>query len=137
MKNYTPELLAQFVNDRNRTPFKWGQSDCSTLAADWAHELTGRDPAAAYRGKYDTALTAARMIKESGGFVALISKIANDSGWIEIQPLFAGRGCVAIITDQKDREAAGIVTAAGIACQGYEGIEILPMKTAIKAWRIT
>ncbi|WIY23357.1 DUF6950 family protein [Parasedimentitalea psychrophila] len=35
-------------------PFIWGETDCMLCLADWVLRVTGRDPAAAVRGVYDS-----------------------------------------------------------------------------------
>lgn len=46
--------LAAELNRWSLLPFVWGQSDCCLILADWICRVTGRDPAAAVRGLYDT-----------------------------------------------------------------------------------
>lgn len=36
------------------TPFVWGEMDCMLALADWVEQVTGKDPAAAIRGVYDS-----------------------------------------------------------------------------------
>lgn len=47
-------------------PFQWGVLDCSMLAADCAVAICGKDPAAEYRGQYDTEAGAARALAKFG-----------------------------------------------------------------------
>lgn len=36
------------------TPFVWGEMDCVLSIADWVEKVTGKDPAEALRGVYDS-----------------------------------------------------------------------------------
>jgi hypothetical protein len=69
-------LVAEF-----RRPFRWGAADCCTLAADWIFTATGEDPARAWRGAYDSALGARRLMRRSGGLLGLGR--AAMAGWPE------------------------------------------------------
>ena len=46
--------------------FSWGKNDCCLFAGDIVQTITGIDPAATFRGKYDTALGAIKEIKRQG-----------------------------------------------------------------------
>lgn len=55
-------LLDDYINSIRKKPFEWGKHDCALHAANAVLALTGDDPAAEWRGKYDTANTAMRII---------------------------------------------------------------------------
>lgn len=61
-------------------PFEWGRSDCSTSACDVFAALWGVDPLAPWRGAYDSALSAARLIRRMGGHEALAIEMARRAG---------------------------------------------------------
>lgn len=57
--------------------FRWGGidgDDCMTFAASWAEACAGVDPAAQFRGTYDTQEGAEALIAAHGGMVALASR---------------------------------------------------------------
>lgn len=61
-------------------PWKWGRADCCTGACDAFAALHGVDPMASLRGRYDSAMTAARVIADAGGFAALAAGLAAEAG---------------------------------------------------------
>jgi hypothetical protein len=75
--------LAEFLSTAAARGFAWGQHDCMLFAADWARELTGRDPAMAFRGGYETEDEAREIVQEFGGAEALI-RSALGVGWREV-----------------------------------------------------
>jgi hypothetical protein len=125
-----PSLLADFLVDEK--PFEWGVRDCSLFAADAVLCITGTDPAKGYRGRYKTAIGAARLQKMYGGLSGLVEK----AGLEEIAPLKAQRGDVVLI-DTPLGEALGVIDMSGrIAGQGPEGITRYLLSSARRAWRV-
>ena len=49
----------------------WGQGDCFLWPADWIERSGWPDPAGPWRGRYATALGAARIVRRAGGVEAL------------------------------------------------------------------
>lgn len=47
-------------------PFAWGSHDCALFSASAVNAMCGVDPAAAFRGTYDTQRGAAEALKEHG-----------------------------------------------------------------------
>jgi hypothetical protein len=56
-----PDHLSHFASVQMRRPFAWGTDDCLTLPADWLAKVTGLDPMADLRGRYDSAATCQRL----------------------------------------------------------------------------
>lgn len=118
-----------------REPFAWGAADCATLAADCALALTGRDPLAAVRGRYATALGARRVLTRMGwgslaGFAA--------AHYPEIPAALAHVGDWALVDGAAglDGTALGIVAGATIVVRGVDGLLLLPRSAARRAWRV-
>jgi hypothetical protein len=51
------------------------------FAADWARELTGRDPAAPFRGTYADEAGAMAIVTRAGGWVPLVQDALDGCGW--------------------------------------------------------
>lgn len=62
--------LRAFLAHHRRIPFAWGAADCTLFAADWAQWVTGRDPAARWRGGYSSARGAQCLLAGTGGLIA-------------------------------------------------------------------
>lgn len=58
----------------------WGVCDCFLWPADWIETCGWPDPATAWRGRYATALGAARIVARAGGVEALWRREAERIG---------------------------------------------------------
>ena len=72
----------------------WGARDCAVAAADHVRAMTGRDPMADLRGLYDDARGAARILREGGGFLAVVE------ARIGLPRVEAGRAEVAMLPSE-------------------------------------
>ena len=87
-----PRTLNALIEERRAASFAWGAHDCCLFAADGVRATTGADPAADLRGRYRTALGAARLIRRR--FAGDIEAIPSALGFAEIPPALARRGDV-------------------------------------------
>lgn len=65
--------LPEFLRGYARHPFEPGHHDCVLMACDWVLERRGVDPAAPWRGLYKSRASAARLIRNAGGLVPLVT----------------------------------------------------------------
>jgi hypothetical protein len=131
--------LDDFVARSQRLKFAWGIHDCCLFACDAVLAMTGTDLAADFRGKYDSALGAARMLKAYGGTVEMLAEeIADKFCIFEVPVLYAQRGDVVLLPSNNDGPALGIVSLDGWNClgAGLEGLTRTPLNQCLKAWRI-
>ena len=75
MAGTVTDVLAIAVEVMDRE-WEWGSADCCTAACDVFRRLHGIDPMASLRGRYDSALSAARIVTINGGFPALAGRLA-------------------------------------------------------------
>jgi len=76
----TPELVMAEVETVMSVRWEWGRADCCTSASDVFLALHGIDPMAEFRGLYDSAISAARLIQNWGDFPAMAEALARASG---------------------------------------------------------
>jgi hypothetical protein len=134
--NNWPKVLGEQIELARDTPFAWGTHDCCLWAANVAVALTGKDPAKDWRGKYTTALEAARFIEESsGGLLELVSAGCDSVGFVSQIPAYAQRGDI-VLARQGMQELAGICIGAEWVGPSKEGLLKKPMGDAILAWRV-
>ena len=84
--------LDDYVASTARLPWAWGRQDCTIWAADWCMIRWGFDPAADFRGTYDSregaeALTAIGLIDTVEPCIPLLPKLRaadGDIGVIEV-----------------------------------------------------
>jgi hypothetical protein len=81
--------LAEFLAANEHVEFQWGVTDCALWSASAVQEMTGVDPAAAYRGQYDTLVGSAHALREFGEGTLFKSFAAV---FPEKPPSFAQRG---------------------------------------------
>lgn len=130
--------LVDFLIARATTPFKWGASDCCLFACDAINAISGEDPAAWFRGRYDDhrgAVLALREFSDGGDLEAVAEKIALEQGFDEIPPAFMQRGdCVLIETDAG--KALGVVADYRVAAQGPAGLVLGNELRILRSWAV-
>lgn len=89
-----PDRLSHFASLQMRRPFAWGADDCLTLPADWLAEVTGSDPMADLRGRYDSAAACQRL---TGYFHDPVSVVAPRMGRFAAQDGTVQRGDVGLV----------------------------------------
>ena len=127
-----PERLHKIMAESHIKPFMWGSHDCCLFAANIVFELTGVDPAFALRGEYETALEAARIVKERGG----LRQIATDSLGGEISPLAAKRGDIVMIETKEHGDTLAVCIGFVCVAPGLDRLQYLPMSEAVTAWEV-
>lgn len=124
--------LHAVVAARMRRPFAWGD-DCASFAGESVEAVTGIDFYAPFRGKYDDAIGAMRVIA-GAGFNDLAELVAEL--FPEIAPANAEIGDLAII-DEAGRPALGVFVGERIGCvtpdRGYGTVE---RERAVRALKV-
>lgn len=134
-----PKHLSDAISGAAMTQPEWGSKDCCLMAADLVLAITGKDPAAAFRGSYSSRLGAARIVAKYGGIDALAAAIANENGWAEIQVLMAGRGDLVLrpSDDGRDWPALGIcVGPKAVFPTITSNVRYVPLSECSRAWRV-
>lgn len=122
--------FAEFARARQGESFAWGCNDCFLFAADCVLAITGDDPAADLRGKYASALQAARILRARGGMASL--------GAVFGAPIPAAMAAVGdvVLVEIAGREAFGICNGTSVIGPGPCGMASCGMGPAKAAWRI-
>lgn len=81
------EALKRFQELANE-PFAWGENDCCLAVADVIAAAHGRDPMAAFRGRYGSAFGAKRAIAREGfsDLAEAVEAAALFHGMVEAEP---------------------------------------------------
>ena len=130
-----PRRLTDALAASRHRGFVWGSHDCWTAAATIACAVTGRDPAAALRGTYDTEEEADAVLARAGGLEALVAAAMVEFGAPECDPAFAQRGDI-VLVEAGNQLMAGVVADARIAVPGADGMHLLRLGRARRAWAI-
>lgn len=122
-------LSAEVEAARTR-PFEWGRHDCALWAADCVMAMTGNDPAACWRGRYRTALGAARILRRSGcdDIAAMAARVLDAP---LPSPVMARRGDIL-----SDGEAMGVCIGAAAAFLSPDGLVFKPLAACAVGWRV-
>jgi hypothetical protein len=137
-------------------PFAWGKNDCATFACDAVLAMTGTDLAEPLRGKYDSALLAARTMNAFVSDIEAKKSVADRKerptdnllestafaiaaihGIRQVPVLRAQRGDV-VLVKLENGLALAIVSLNGheVIAPGATGLRRLPLRSALRAWRI-
>ena len=140
-----PERLAAVIDAAGETPFAWGSHDCCLFVCDCVEAMTGLDPAAPFRGEYDTRVGAYRRMSEfvDGGIghvktddlvEATAERITGELNAQELARPFAGRGDVVLLSEQ-DGDMLGIIWSGAVYLVSEDGLTIRSLSAIRRAWR--
>ena len=91
------------------TPFEWGKNDCCLMAANYYVATHKIDCAEPFRGKYNTAIGAYRLLSKAGGMEAILLR----SGFRKLEFVgFARTGDVALFYKERSGWTMGIVNGS-------------------------
>ena len=139
-----PDRLVCFLAARDRTPLKWGTSDCSLFACDAVKAMNGSDPGHWFREKYKTKTRAFRLLRQfaGGGLIETTERVMKEMDYPEIKPEKANSGDVVLINVENVHPEAFGLTAAIMACpevaiaQGKDNLVYVEDPDIKKAWAI-
>ena len=139
-----PDRLVCFLAARDRTPLKWGTSDCSLFACDAVKAMNGSDPGHWFREKYKTKTRAFRLLRQfaGGGLIETTERVMKEMDYPEIKPEKANSGDVVLINVENVHPDAFGLTAAIMACpevaiaQGKDNLVYVENPAIKKAWAI-
>lgn len=120
--------LNDFFLSRIKYPFTWGQNDCALFSADAVLAMTGIDHAAQWRGKYDDAASATKIMKDGLESLVTLPQVNINQ---------AHRGDVVLI-NHRERLSLGVIDLSGMraASAGELGLLFLPISSIMKAWSV-
>jgi hypothetical protein len=130
--------LAAVIREKQRGKFEWGRNDCSLFACDCIQAVMGIDPAEEFRGKYDSRLSGARLVKEvcDGTLEILADSIAARLGFVEVALTHAQRGDLGLYHDPTLGDTLGINIGGSFAFLMEQGMIYLPADKIARVWRV-
>jgi hypothetical protein len=129
-----PRALADYVAANEREAFAWGTRDCVMFAAGAVAAIAGKDPAHHWRGQYASALGAARIFRNWGGFEEMVATIAGAEGFDEQPVTMARRGDLVLLAGKWP--AAGVCLGLYSAFTGPKQIVMVKTAQCSRAWRV-
>lgn len=97
-------MLAQYIDAVLSKPWAWGRTDCCFFAGDWILSVTERDPLGPYRGTYDSAPAALRLIRARRGLVRMVGAEMSRCGFARAEA--ANDGDIAVLRHEVDSDDA-------------------------------
>lgn len=130
--------FAEVIKRYQRGAFAWGESDCCLFVCDVFHALTEQDPGAPFRGRYDSALGGARVVREfcGGGVEELAEKMSEVYGLLEVLPAFAQRGDIGLYRDPNQGPTLGVNIGKTFAYLMQDGMTYFDTRAIARAWRV-
>lgn len=130
------------VEKKKNLHFDWGTHNCVTFASDLFEATTGKKVQADIKlAPNSTERQAYVVLKKfaGGGIDNALEKTAKEFGLEEIPPLMAQRGDLLIVEFDGTRCAAtvNLTGRSAIAVTPDKGLADIPMKFAVRAWRIS
>lgn len=122
--------LLTTIEAAKQRPFSWGENDCCLFASDCVVAQCDCDPAADYRGKYDTANGARKALLQRHGSIIK----AFDAALSAINPAMVQRGDV-VAFDGPLGVTAGVFWAGRVWAMSESGLIDLDVKIT-HAWRV-
>ena len=137
--DHWPSLLSAYLESRRTVPFRYGSHDCCLFAADAILAITGIDPAASFRNRYQSAFGATRRMRETCA-QATVDRLAAivfaECGFPAIAPVYASRGDIVAIRQPLSIVLAVIALDGRPVIAAESGWCASDRKHAIAAWRI-
>lgn len=130
--------LGAYLEQAGQRAVVLGEHDCMLFPGGWLLELTGRDPAAEWRGSYSTPLEAAQIVASEGGMAGLMGKGAESIGAYRVPPNEAPLGAVGVVmapTETGMAETGAIRSGVGWAVLSDTGVTVAPLQ-ALAAWAV-
>jgi len=128
-----PERLAEKIATLRAQPFAWGRHDCCTFAMDCIEAITGEDPMAAFRGRYDDPVSATAVLKSigKGSLYATLRGVFGNP----VPPAQARRGDLVLF---KQASGPSVLICAGDRAlgPGEAGLLDLPTLSAKYAFKV-
>ena len=136
-----PERLAAYVADAQKRPWQWGTHDCCSFARGAVLAVGGPDLGDAWSGSYATEDGARGAIEQYGrDLEAAMDVVCAGAGLVEMpNPCAASRGDLIVLYHRQytaGRALAAICIGRDAAAATTKGILLLPMRLAVKAWRV-
>ncbi|MBY6113289.1 hypothetical protein KUW09_04880 [Mameliella alba] len=121
--------LAAYLAGIAGVAYRPGRHDCALFVAGAVKVMTGTDHARGWRSKYRSIKRGQVMLRDRGfdghvGFVA--------AHYPEVAPILAQAGDIAVI----DGDNLGVVQGAGVYVLRPDGLGIVPLTAAERAFRV-
>ena len=129
--NRTPlweSALSDYIALMRHEPFEYGINDCCMFAAGAVKAMTGIDPMAEFRGRYNSLATSVRALREIGDGDL---EATMDAKFPEVAPHLAHRGDLAFYDG-----SVGVVVGSVAYFVTDDGLTRIPRDKWLKCWSV-
>jgi hypothetical protein len=131
-----PARLLAVIDGAAARPFEWGRWDCGQFVGAAIEATTGANPVDQLAGRYTTETGMRRILTRDydGSLQAFWSAQLG----APVPVTMAGRGDI-VVVDHDGTQASGVVDLSGerVATLGLDGLEFLPIASAVAAWKVS
>lgn len=124
--------LGNYLSAVARKKFKPGSHDCALFVAGAVEAMTGTDFAKGHRG-YRTLKQGRAKLKKKG-YSDHVAYAADQLP--EIPVLMAQVGDIAVVDDGAGEDVLGVVQGSGVYALGLEGLAVVSLVSAKRAFKI-
>lgn len=124
------ERLERTIESAKEKQGAFGIHDCMMFPANCVEAITGHNYAEQF-GKYESAISAARLMHQYGGIQGLVTHALGEA----IPPNWAQEGDV-IMVHVGGRETGGICVGNNCILVDERGVFAVPRDRILKAWRV-
>ncbi|MGE4267184.1 MAG: hypothetical protein AB7F25_07095 [Deferribacterales bacterium] len=131
--NRNPDWAKQLpdkIKDYMNKPFQWGTADCCVFICDCVIATTGIDPMEQHRGRYKTAIGAAKAQKNYGSIEESLDRYFD-----RIMPKMVQRGDVCTHKLEDGTISVAVFWAGGWWCMTDEGCRKVSLEP-IYTWKV-
>ena len=121
--------LSSYITRVASEGFALGTHDCALFAAGGVEAVTGTDPAADWRGKYNTMASGLRLVRTAGYEDHVVAAAALHP---QIAAGDAMPGDLAVVPTEEHRLALGIVQGSLVYVLSRDRIGLVPSGAAVK-----
>lgn len=123
-------MIGDFVQRTSASAFVFGVCDCVLWPADLVLEVTGVDPAAQFRGQYDSFISYRHLLTRQGGMLRLCDKMMDGFKTGEVEN---GVGLVRLPNGQL---AGGILSAGRFIIKTKRGVVSPTQFNLVRGWTL-
>lgn len=131
MNKQIADCLIPYLKAQRNAKFEWGVNDCCLFASSCVHVVTGFDPMASWRGKYQTEQGAMRLLKKHGGGSI---KTAFTRVFGEFKPRLNANSGDLVLIDTELGDALGVLQACRVWVMSPTGLISVPISKAKGCW---
>lgn len=115
--------LQEFLAALARRSWRWGETDCMMILADWVACVRGVDPAAPWRGAYADAASCAAIVVGERGLRRLACRAFAEVGLAETLAPVAGD--IALVRAPVTLRGRAVPRHTGAICVGLGGVALM------------